>query len=223
MKQQFYCTLFVLTTTTTQLLAAVPPSQKQQAQGGQTLEEIREIKDIIVTPGIHPGWYWLGGAALLLLLFIVTLAYINKRRRKAQQSISARDKANRALKNVRSLMTPEQSKAFAIRMVDILRQYIEDQFHLSTQHVTTREFFESLINSPDPIPSELNRHKTTLQEWLNHCDMVKFARYPLTTQEIDTMYHAVQRFIEDTYSLEGTNGLDKMSAEIPKQEESVHE
>lgn len=167
--------------------------------------DILDIKEIIPLAHGYPQWYWLVGSAVLALLLTGLFLYIKKKRPGKHKIMSAHEKAFKALESVRSLMTPEQSREYAIRMADILRQYIEDRFQLSLYNLTTREFLHKLATNPDliPLPSGQNEHM--LKDWMNHCDLVKFAGYTLTAKEMEAMYSSVAEFITATQAEVTTN------------------
>ena len=178
-----------------QLFAATLPAQLPQTQAAPNTADIRDIKDIIVQPGLNARWYWIGGAILLALLVGGIFWYLKKVRRKKVPPLQAHEKALQALESARSLMTVQQSRKFAIRMADILRHYIEERFHLALQNQTTREFLATITQHPEIMQSELHQHDQMLQDWLNHCDLVKFAKYRLTEDEMEEMYKSVADFI----------------------------
>ncbi len=180
-----------------QCFAASLPGSQLQAQAAQKTGEIRDIKGIILQPGIDPQWYWIGGAVFLLLLLGGLFLYLKKHGTK-EQSLQAHEKALTALESARRLMTEQHSRQFAIRMADILRHYIEDRFHLALQNLTTREFLSTLTQNQDLMQSDLHHHDQMLRDWLNHCDLVKFARYRLTEDEMEEMYKSVADFITAT-------------------------
>ncbi len=189
---------FLLSILPVQCFAAAMPLNQPQTQPAPKIAEIRDIKGIIVQPGIDPQWYWIGGGILLALLLGGLFLYLKKIRNQKEQSLQAHEKALNALESARRLMTEQQSRQFAIRMADILRQYIEERFHLALQNLTTREFLSTLTKNPDIMQSDLHHHDQMLRDWLNHCDLVKFARYRLTEKEMEEMYKSIADFIAST-------------------------
>ncbi len=181
------------------LLAATAPSPPSHSLATPNISDIRDIKEIIPLTNGNPLWYWFGGGIFLLLLLTVLFLYLKiNRRPKKQPGLQAHEKALTALKSVRSLMTPEQSRVFAIAMADTLRQYIEERFQLAVYNQTTREFLCNLMATPGGIPASLEHHEEMLRDWMNHCDLVKFARYRLTAHEMEQMYSSVTDFIAAT-------------------------
>jgi hypothetical protein len=162
-------------------------------------QQLHDIKDVIVLPSPLPWWYWLAGGLTLMAIIGLILFILKKSRRKKQQTIPFHERALHALQSVRNLMTPDQSRAFAIKMAEILRHYIEERFHLYSPDLTTREFLQTLTGETEKISPLLLRHDKLLRNWLNHCDMVKFARYSVTREEMEQMYAEVRAFIESTH------------------------
>jgi len=182
---------------TTDLFAATAQPAHPPALPTPDAVDIRDIKDVIVQPEVNTLWYELGGGLLLLFLVIALFVFL-KKRRKEVQSLRAHEKALQDLESARSLMTPDNAGVFAVSLADILRQYIEDRFHISMQNLTTREFLQELMDNPETTPSELQTHDKMLGDWLTHCDLVKFARYTLTKNEIEQMFNSVSDFITAT-------------------------
>ena len=186
------------------LLADTAPSAPPQSLAVPNSADIRDIKEIIPLTDSFSLWYGLGGCTILVLLLTALILYLKKNRRpKTQQGLQAHEKAFTALASVRSLMTPEQSREFAIRMADILRQYIEDRFQLSVYNQTTREFLYNLTANPDTLPIPLEKHEEMLRNWMNHCDLAKFAGYCLTIDDMEQMSNSVTDFITATCTGDG--------------------
>mgnify|MGYP001041453290 CR=1 FL=1 len=87
-------------------------------------------------------------------------------------------------------------KEFYERVSDILRHYIEHRFRLRAPERTTEEFLVELANT-EVLPAT---EKQRLGEFLQHCDLVKFAKHNPTTQQIQETFNLVKDFIEKTKS-----------------------
>lgn len=85
-------------------------------------------------------------------------------------------------------------KEYYYRITDILRHYIEDRFGLLAPERTTEEFLTEMAHT-----NKLeNIHKLLIQEFLERCDMVKYARYGPSRMEIQETYDAAKRLIDET-------------------------
>ncbi len=177
-------------------LSAAPVSGTGQLHD---IKELHDIKDVIALAAPFPWWYLLAG--LLLFTGVIILIVWWRRRQKNRQSIntpSAGEQALQALEAARDLMRPEQSRAFGVTLAEILRTYIEQRFHLFQPNLTTREFLQALTGTPEKYDPLIMQHNRLLQDWLNHCDMVKFARYTLSMEEMAQMLDQVHHFITTT-------------------------
>ncbi len=159
--------------------------------------KLHDIKDVIALPVPVPWWYWFAGILVVMFGLVLTI-WLLKRRKKVVPQLSAGEQALAALDSVRSLMSPDQSRSFAVKVAEILRTYIEQQFHLFRPNLTTREFLQSLTRHAHDTDSGLFGYDGLLKDWLNHCDMVKFARYTLTKDEMEQMLVQVRQFVEAT-------------------------
>ena len=81
---------------------------------------------------------------------------------------------------------------FYNRIQDILRRYIEARFGLMAPERTTEEFLTELKNSRNEA---LKAHDGLLQNFLTHCDMVRFATYAPEKQEIQATFNSCKEFI----------------------------
>ncbi|MFN0204764.1 MAG: hypothetical protein ACKVS6_00435 [Planctomycetota bacterium] len=76
----------------------------------------------------------------------------------------------------------------------IVRQYIEDRYHVHAPEMTTEEFLNSELTNRILA----REHRVLLSDYLNHCDLVKFARQPSTGADRDRLLAAAERFIQET-------------------------
>jgi hypothetical protein len=89
-------------------------------------------------------------------------------------------------------------KEFYEQISDILRHYIEHRFDLHAPERTTEEFLAELVETNTLSAS----NQGLLAEFLTHCDLVKFAKYDPTTEQIQKTFDLVRNFIETTKSEE---------------------
>jgi hypothetical protein len=85
-------------------------------------------------------------------------------------------------------------KEFYQGVSDILRRYLERRFGLHAPERTTEEFLAELA-----VDSTLSaEHKTLLSKFLQHCDLVKFAKLEPSEEEIQQTFDACKNVIEQT-------------------------
>src|ERR1700675_680264 len=71
-------------------------------------------------------------------------------------------------------MSPYQ---FSIRVSDILRKYVTQQYALPATRQTPKEFLTETAKAPSFSADD----KSLLEDFLNRCDLIKFAKYEATT------------------------------------------
>ena len=87
-----------------------------------------------------------------------------------------------------------QPKEFCIMVSDTLRWYLEERFDFHAPERTTEEFLNELRDT-----ELLTRdQKDSLVEFLNRCDLVKFARYEPGEPELRDLHAAAVRLVEET-------------------------
>ena len=108
-----------------------------------------------------------------------------------------------------NLVEQGRIKAFYERVSGILRHYIEDRFDLHAPERTTEEFLAELRFTETLASSD----KQVLEEFLTHCDLVKFAKHDPTTEQVQRTFDLVKDFIERTKSEQRkVDVTDKMEA-----------
>src|SRR5439155_1608368 len=72
---------------------------------------------------------------------------------------------------------------FSIRVSDILRKYVTQQHGLPATRQTSIEFLTALAKAA----SFSSEEKSLLEDFLNRCDLIKFARYEATTSDSELL------------------------------------
>ncbi|MCK5269876.1 MAG: hypothetical protein KAJ46_03790 [Sedimentisphaerales bacterium] len=160
---------------------------------------IADIKDVTALPRRFPIWWlWVLGGTGLVSGAAVVFILLHKRKKKKQLRImkTAHEIAYEQLQKLAedNLIEAGKIKEFYERISHILRSYIEHRFALKAPERTTEEF---LIEA-QTAGSLTSDQKTMLRGFLEHCDMVKFARYGPTKTEIQKTFELTEEFIEAT-------------------------
>jgi hypothetical protein len=92
------------------------------------------------------------------------------------------------------LVEQGQIKTYYIRVSDVLRRYIEEEFGFPVSERTTEEFLQDLQQGALLGLSE----QLLLKEFLRHCDLVKFANTEPSSEEIRGTLETCRQFIKDT-------------------------
>jgi hypothetical protein len=86
-------------------------------------------------------------------------------------------------------LTPYQ---FSIRVSDILRRYVMEQYQLPVTRQTSVEFLNALA-AVSPFSAD---EQTLLSDFLNRCDLIKFARYDATREDSRLLLDEAERFVK---------------------------
>jgi hypothetical protein len=147
-------------------------------------------------------WLWILSACVVMIVAGGVVLYFKRKHVKELVRIfkPAHEIAYERLRVLigQNLIESGKIKEFYEGISDILRHYIEHRFDLRAPERTTEEFLFELRNTDVLSKSD----KESLAEFLNHCDMVKFAKYDPTKDQIQTTFDLVKNFIEKTKSQE---------------------
>lgn len=137
-----------------------------------------------------------GGVLLLAAMVSALVIWLKRRSRYVAPPPPAHIVAFEALQLLREQNLIEQGKIkeYYYEISLILRRYIEGRFGLMAPERTTEEFLDDLRQT-----TVLNSdQRAILQEFLTHCDMVKYARYAPSETQIAQVYDTAVSFIEQT-------------------------
>ena len=152
-----------------------------------------DIRDIRGPKGIFPLWEvaaLLAGGALLAVGGYAAWRWARRRRSpRAQQLFEI---ALQRLEEIRALMQPSSVREFSIAISDIVRRYIEDEFKITATHRTTEEFLRDLLESSN---AALAAHRSLLAQFLQQCDMAKFAGVGLSMQIMESLHQSARSFV----------------------------
>lgn len=105
---------------------------------------------------------------------------------------SPRERALEALGRIQVQIESLNPYRFSIRVSDILRSYVTEQYDLPVTRQTSVEFLERLRKA-SPFSED---EKTLLEDFLNRCDLIKFARYEATTADSRMLLEEATRFVQ---------------------------
>jgi len=166
-----------------------------EQRSGLTIADIEGIVEVRSKSG------WWRYAILAAVLVIAAAGVWFYRRRDLQAELvrifkPAHEIAYERLKALIAddLIAAGRIKEFYERISDILRHYIEHRFDIRAPERTTEEFL-SEVQSADALSAA---DKKGLKAFLEHCDLVKFAKYSPNTEQIQQTFDLVKDFIEKT-------------------------
>lgn len=155
----------------------------------QTFHDISPPVDYSLVPT------WLVFVIAFITLAALGLAawyFLQRHRRRPQPVQTPRDRALKALRAVQVEIERLSPYEFSIRVSDILRRYVTEQYQLPLTRQTSVEFLESLARTPSFSEDE----KSLLGDFLNRCDLIKFARLEATTADSELLLEEANRFVE---------------------------
>ena len=155
---------------------------------------LRDIKPPIEIPS---GWAWLWWALVVLAIIgLAVLAWLYWKKRRAQaQIVPVIPPHIRAKQKLReALAIIGQPREFCILVSDTARWYLEERFDFHAPERTTEEFLYELQSTNLLTPDQ----KESLGEFLNRCDLVKFAKYEPGRPELEDLHTSAVRLVEET-------------------------
>ena len=155
------------------------------------IEDIHEIAPA-VDYSLVPPWVIYAGILLGLGVLGLIVWWIRKRSRRPKPQLSPRERALQELNGVRTEMEISTPYQFSIRVSDILRRYVTEQFQLPVTRQTSVEFL-SMLAQASPFSED---EKSLLEDFLNRCDLIKFARYEATIEDSRLLLEEATRFVE---------------------------
>lgn len=156
--------------------------------------DIRDIRPLVAIPN-YWIWVWvlLGSLAVAALAWWLIKASRKRRTRfPSTPTVPAHALARQRLEAALALI--HEPKPFIIAVSDTLRSYLEDAFRLRAPEQTTEEFLIELQHST--LLSEAQ--KTSLGDFLQSCDMVKFARYEPRESELRELHDYAVELVAQT-------------------------
>src|SRR5438874_5206615 len=145
-------------------------------------EEFHDIAPPVDYSLISPWLIFLGVFILLTAIGLIVW-FVAKSLRRPTAPQPPRERALALLEQIRAQITAMNPYRFSIHVSDILRSYVTEQFGLPVTRQTSVEFLNGLRGS-SPFSED---EKSLLEDFLNRCDLIKFARYEATTSDSDLL------------------------------------
>ena len=159
------------------------------------------IDDLRILEEPRPWYHW----AILagVVLFAALLSWFLKKRVSSSnlatgpQAAHAHEDALAALARAKVLLSPANSRQYAMEVSGIVRRYIENRFAITAPARTTEEFLFEAKSSPRLEP----KFQSLLEEFLKSCDFLKFAKGIGELTELEHLHRAAVRFVSETRPL----------------------
>jgi hypothetical protein len=154
-------------------------------------EEFHDIAPPVDYSLLSPWLIFLGVAVLLTVIGLI-LWSVAKSFRRPTPPQPPRERALALLEQIRAQITTINPYRFSIRVSDILRRYVTEQFGLPVTRQTSVEFLNG-VRASSPFSED---EKSLLEDFLNRCDLIKFARYHATTSDSELLLEEAIRFVK---------------------------
>ncbi|HET7512327.1 MAG TPA: DUF4381 family protein [Chthoniobacterales bacterium] len=137
------------------------------------------------------AWMIVCGVAGVLLVIALTTWLIKRWRNRAVVVKTPRERALDQLVRIQSQIDKLTPYQFSIRVSDILRRYVTEQYQLPVTRQTSVEFLNALT-AASPFSNE---EQSLLSDFLNRCDLIKFARYEASTEDSRLLLDEADKFV----------------------------
>jgi len=164
------------------------------AANSATNDALRDIKPPVAIP---TGWEWVPwvlGALALAAIGYALWRWWQKRRAEIPAEIVLPPHVRARQKLAAALALISQPEPFVVAVSGALRVYLEERFDFRAPERTTEEFLYELGDTP--LLSK--RQKESLSDFLQACDLVKFAKYEPGERELLGLHVSALRLVEET-------------------------
>jgi hypothetical protein len=168
-------------------------------------EDIRDIKGLLPLLVSYRRLWWAAGGALAVTALLTAAAVLYWRRAAIRHATRretpepprppAHELARRELAALRAANLPAQGQIdeYHVRLSEIVRRYLAGRYGLPALASTTAEIRAQLGEAQ--LPESLIQRA---DEILRRCDWEKFGAYRPSLAEMDAVFAAAERFVDDT-------------------------
>ena len=140
-----------------------------------------------------PRWLvFLGVFVSLTIIGLIAWLIVRVLRRRPVLIQTPRERALAILEQMQTEIETINPYRFSIRVSDILRRYVTEQFDLPVTRQTSVEFLAGLRKT-SPFSED---EKSLLEDFLNRCDLIKFARYDATIHDSQSLLEEAKQFVK---------------------------
>ena len=153
-----------------------------------------EFHDIAppVDYSLIPPWLVFVIAFVVLSLLGLIVWWFAQRQKPELPPKAPREIAIEELEQIRPEINKMSPYQFSIRVSDILRRYVSQQYGLPATRQTSIEFLTAAAKAPSFSADD----KSLLEDFLNRCDLIKFAKYEATTSDSELLLDEAIRFVK---------------------------
>ncbi len=163
--------------------------------------DVRDIKPPVAIKRNYFRLYCIIAIVFGILVIVgAVLLYLKRRKQReigfVPEPLPAHQIAYNELEKLRdlNLISEGRIKEYYYRLSNIVRRYIESRFKLMAPERTTEEFLAEMTVT-DRLAGV---HKELISNFLEHCDMVKFAAYGPDSREIENAFNSAIKLVDET-------------------------
>jgi hypothetical protein len=196
-----------------EVLGSAPIKIKVESILAGQKQELKDLKaQAEITPDYRPFLLLLAALASAVFLIYWLFATLRKRRKVERIEVLdtrtpeqiARDAIQALLS--RRLVTEGLLKQFYLELSEIVKRYIGQKLNILSLERTTEEFNRDLRKTSLPLPDF-----EMIREFLIQCDLVKFAKYHPSPEEIQSIIEQAVQLID---SIEASQNRSSRELEV---------
>src|SRR4051794_27312980 len=156
--------------------------------------DIHAARPPVPVPNDWAWAWWLGGTLLAVAAITAALVWWRKKLVTPKPVVVIPPHVRAKQKLAAALQLISDPKAFCTVVSDTLRVYLEERFLFHAPDRTTEEFLIELQTTHHLTPDQ----KISLADFLQNCDLVKFARFEPAEQNLRSLHEAALRLVDET-------------------------
>ena len=166
----------------------------------ENASDVRGIKPPVAISKSYFRLYIIIAIVLGVLAIAAAIIFLYRGKKKEVEFVPAPLPAHQIayneLENLKALnlISEGRIKEYYYRLSNIVRHYIESRFRLMAPERTTEEFLAEMTVT-DRLAGV---HKELISNFLEHCDMVKFAAYGPDSLEIENSFDSATKLVDET-------------------------
>jgi hypothetical protein len=143
-----------------------------------------------------PTWLMVAGVGLAAIALGALAALRLARDRRKTAAVTAHQAALQELRHLEALDLPVKGEVdrFHTELSAVMRRYLERRYRIAATQQTTQEFLETMRHSQRLQPNQ----QILLREFLEQCDLAKFAGLSPSPDQCRDMVESARRFVELT-------------------------
>lgn len=163
--------------------------------------DISELRDITGIEDDPPSWTWhrlllWAGVGVVVLGLALGAWELRRQLARRAERLAPDQWALRELDRLAAQQLPQagETERYHTVLCDIVRRYLEVRFHLPASQQTTVEFLETMRLAPQLSDGQ----QDLLRDFLERCDLAKFARVKPAPEECQAAADMARDFVRQT-------------------------